>query len=80
MLRMFLPQKLFYFFPRQPVSVSEVGLHIGQNRKPLVTRGARVSPHFQVDNLDVRAESFLEFLAVGTLSGSFGEVLGVYPV
>ena len=62
------------------MSVSEVRLQVSQNRKPLVTRGASISPHFQVDNLDVGAESFLEFFAVGTLSGSFCEVLGVYPV
>ena len=55
-------------------------LQVCQNRELLITRGASITPHFKVNNLDVRAESFLEFLAERTLSGSFCEVLGVNPV
>ena len=48
-------------------------LHVGQHRELLIAGGTSVSPHLEVDYLNVGAETFFEFFAVGTLAWTLGE-------
>ena len=50
---------------------------VGENGKLLVARGTPVPPHLEVNYLNVRSQTFLELLAIRTLTRSLGEGAGV---
>ena len=66
-----------YLLRTHLMSVMEVRFEVSEDREPLVAGGTRVAPHLEVNDLNVRSESFLEIVAVRALAWSFGEGVGV---
>ena len=66
-------QKLPYLLLIHLMSMIKMWLHVCQHWELLITGGTSISPHLEVDYLNVGAESFFEFFAVGTVARSLGE-------
>jgi hypothetical protein len=62
---------------RHLVGVKKVRFQVGKNGKLLVTGGTPVPPHLEVNYLNVRSQTFLELLAIRTLTRTLGEGAGV---